>query len=92
MATKKKKTIKKIEWRAFHVIVEYKSLPNKELDKQILVLARGVSEGSYYYFGSGTRDLSFGYPKRGQAVAAARRIKLALGRKVKAEANGRIWP
>jgi hypothetical protein len=82
----------------FHVEVEYgeNELDHRDLDydleREITKQARAELVGSGFAFRDGVRDLSFGYPTRAKAVAAAKRIKKAFGRKVKARATGTIWP
>lgn len=43
-------------------------------------------------FDKDLRDLGFGYKTRSEAVRHAKKIKKLFGRKVKAYAEGRIWP
>lgn len=79
--------------RPFLVTVEYKGGLDPRLDKEIRQAARpGRDEGSGFMFDEDLRGLGFGYKTRSEAVRHAKKIKKLFGRKVKAYAEGRIWP
>ena len=62
--------------------VEYKGLPDQR-DDQIEKLVGRDRDGSGYCFVDGTRDLNFGFATIRGAEGASKRVKAAIGRKVK---------
>jgi hypothetical protein len=62
--------------------VEYEGLPD-ERDDQISKLVGRHQSGSGYCFVYGTRDLNFEFATIRGAQGASKRVKSALGRKVK---------
>lgn len=75
----------------FTLEVTYRGLVDYDVEKLLKKVSRGVFEGSGYAFFDDTRDVTFGFKRRGSAVAAAKRLK-KLRRGLKVTVTGRIWP